>query len=140
MSYNQNPQNPKAGIYVFVGVIVSVYAFLGGAQIYSDSHEIGILFILAVLVLYWGMPFFVDAYRKWRANEESDDPDTASTSALSGTDMPGAQQAGGEAAQAERPAMQIYLIDCPACGRKVSNCAHACPNCGHPIADGPQKS
>lgn len=32
----------------------------------------------------------------------------------------------------------IRLIDCPACGHKVSNYARACPSCGHPIADMPQ--
>lgn len=36
------------------------------------------------------------------------------------------------------PSEQIHLIDCPACGHKVSNYARACPNCGHPIADIPQ--
>lgn len=36
------------------------------------------------------------------------------------------------------PPKQIHLIDCPACGHKVSNYARACPSCGHPIADIPQ--
>lgn len=27
----------------------------------------------------------------------------------------------------------IHLVDCPACGHKVSNYARACPNCGHPL-------
>ena len=30
----------------------------------------------------------------------------------------------------------MALIPCPACARQVSEAAVACPNCGHPIADG----
>ena len=29
--------------------------------------------------------------------------------------------------------MSIQLIDCPACGNKVSTKANACPHCGQPI-------
>ena len=29
--------------------------------------------------------------------------------------------------------MSIQLIDCPACGSKISSQAGACPHCGHPI-------
>lgn len=64
MDYNQNPKNPKETIYIFIGVCVTVYAFLGGAQIYSENRGIGVLFILVVLVLYWSMPFFIDAYKR----------------------------------------------------------------------------
>ena len=32
------------------------------------------------------------------------------------------------------------LIDCPQCGKSVSDEARACPNCGHPIAETPAKS
>jgi hypothetical protein len=27
------------------------------------------------------------------------------------------------------------MIDCPDCGKLVSNAAHACPNCGYPVAE-----
>lgn len=31
--------------------------------------------------------------------------------------------------------MSIQLIDCPACGSRVSSQAAACPYCGHPVWD-----
>lgn len=33
------------------------------------------------------------------------------------------------------PDMTLKLIDCPACGNKVSPLATACPKCGHPISE-----
>ena len=32
------------------------------------------------------------------------------------------------------------LISCPACSKNVSSMAHACPGCGHPIANTNQQS
>lgn len=29
----------------------------------------------------------------------------------------------------------MAMIDCPDCGKLVSNAAHACPNCGYPVAE-----
>lgn len=194
MGYNQNPKNPKETIYIFFGVCVSIYAFLGGAQIYNESPELCVLFILAVLVLYWGMPFFIDAYKRRGRSKESQaskpepkwehmppprrrdvllDPQTAKIIAkrtlklASGygkcakfvlierkystpifdsepeldiseytseknqeSSTQGSKGQGNVTAPTPPP---IHLIDCPACGHKVSNYARACPNCGHPL-------
>ena len=199
MSYNQSPKNPRGTIYIFFGVCVTIYAFLGGAQIYNESPELCVLFILAVLVLYWGMPFFIDAYKrrgrskepqankpepKWehmpppRKRDVILDPQTAKIIARhtlklasghgKGTKFvlkerkysapifdsepeldisehtpeknkeTSAQGSKGQGNVIASPLKQIHLIDCPACGHKVSNYARACPNCGHPIADTPQ--
>jgi hypothetical protein len=29
----------------------------------------------------------------------------------------------------------MAMIDCPDCGKPVSNAAHACPNCGYPVVE-----
>lgn len=149
MSYNQSPKNPRGTIYIFIGVVVSIYAFLGGAQIYNESPELCVLFILAVLILYWGMPFFIDAHKNRQRNNELDDSaeDTHTT-----IPMPVPEQAGEDttndyhpitpspsaqpeyiSTKAESSAQQVYLIDCPVCGNQVPNYMQSCPYCGQSL-------
>lgn len=151
MSYNQSPKNPRGTIYIFIGVVVSIYAFLGGAQIYNESPELCVLFILAVLILYWGMPFFIDAYKNRQRNNELDDSaeDTHTT-----IPMPVPEQAGEDttndyhpitpspsaqpgyiSTKAESSAQQVYLIDCPVCGNQVPNYMQSCPYCGQSLTN-----
>lgn len=66
MSYNQGPGNVGKTLYLFFGVVVSVSACSAGAKFGSDDFGIGVLFILAILVLYWGAPFFIEMYKEKR--------------------------------------------------------------------------
>ena len=182
MSYNQGPKNVGRMLYLFFGVVVSVSACSAGAKFGSDDLGIGVLFILVILVLYWGTPFFIEAYKEKReakitreyyakralerkstyrpesqkAEALKDQNKSQPSSASSQIHMPQQAPSVGTATKEEtsgpsvvvehekvkstniNPSEQIHLIDCPACGHKVSNYARACPNCGHPIADMPQ--
>lgn len=64
MSYNQGPKNVGKTLYLFFGVVVSVSACSAGAKFGSDDLGIGVLFILAILVLYWGAPIFIEIYKE----------------------------------------------------------------------------
>lgn len=66
MSYNQGPKNVGKTLYLFFGVVVSVSACSAGAKFGGDDLGIGALFILAILVLYWGAPIFIETYKEKR--------------------------------------------------------------------------
>lgn len=66
MSYNQGPKNVGKALYLFFGVVVSVSACSAGAKFGGDDLGIGVLFILAILVLYWGAPIFIETYKEKR--------------------------------------------------------------------------
>ena len=66
MSYNQGPKNVGKTLYLFFGVVVSVSACSAGAKFGGDDLGVGVLFILAILVLYWGAPIFIETYKEKR--------------------------------------------------------------------------